>query len=31
VPVYEIDWRLWTLGQEQPLELPYHRTRSVFY
>jgi hypothetical protein len=31
VPVYEIDWRLWTLGQEQPLELSYHRTRSVYY
>ncbi len=31
VPAYEIDWRLWTLGQERPLELPYHRTRSVFY
>jgi hypothetical protein len=31
LPAYEIDWRLWTLGQEQPPELAYHRTRSVFY
>ena len=28
---YEIDWRLWTLGQELEMTLPYHRTRSVFY
>ncbi len=31
VASYEIDWRLWTLGQELEMTLPYHRTRSVFY
>ncbi len=31
VPSYEVDWRLWTLGQELEMTLPYHRTRSVFY
>jgi hypothetical protein len=31
VPSYQIDWRLWTLGQELEMTLPYHRTRSVFY
>jgi hypothetical protein len=31
LPAYEIDWRLWTLGQGLAMTLPYHRTRSVFY
>ena len=29
---YEIDWRLWTLGQSLPGDVqPYHRTLTVFY
>lgn len=28
---FDLDWRLWTLGQEQPMRLPYHRTRTVAY
>ncbi len=28
----EIDWHLWLLGQERdPLDRPYHRTRTIFY
>ncbi len=29
---YEIDWRLWELGQDMPGDVqPYHRTLTVFY
>jgi hypothetical protein len=28
---FELDWALWTLGQEQDWPLPYHRTRTVAY
>lgn len=29
---FEIDWHLWNLGQTPlPGQLPYHRTRTVFY
>lgn len=29
---YELDWRLWTLGQDLPDDTePYHRTLTVFY
>jgi Potential Queuosine, Q, salvage protein family len=31
VPPYQVDWALWSLGQTMALELPYHRTRSVYY
>jgi Potential Queuosine, Q, salvage protein family len=31
VPAFEVDERLWALGQARPLALPYHRTRSVYY
>ncbi len=28
---YEVDWRLWQLGQGRDWPLPYHRTRSAYY
>jgi len=31
VPAYDVDWRLWSLGQGRAWPLPYHRTRSVYY
>jgi Potential Queuosine, Q, salvage protein family len=31
VPPYQVDWALWSVGQSIALELPYHRTRSVYY
>lgn len=30
-PAFDVDWRLWSLGQGRAWPLPYHRTRSVFY
>lgn len=32
IPAYELDWRLWHLGQSLPGDAePYHRTLTVFY
>lgn len=31
VRAYELDWHLWSLGQEQPPAQPYHRTRTIYY
>lgn len=28
---FDVDWRLWTLGQARTWPLPYHRTRCVLY
>ncbi len=28
---YEVDWRLWQLGQGREWPLPYHRTRCAYY
>lgn len=32
IPAYQLDWRLWHLGQSLPGDAePYHRTLTVFY
>ncbi len=31
LPSFQIDWRLWDMGQRMPLSKPHHRTRTIFY
>lgn len=32
LPAFKLDWYVWELGQELPLDTPpYHRTRTIYY
>lgn len=31
IPSFQLDWRLWELGQTMELSRPYHRTRTIYY